>query len=301
MRWILATLLAIAAGVLVSSGVAAGDARATLLDDDRWVDVTAPVVQDPVVRDELAGMLVEGVAARLACRGTIAAVIVGSGVGDKAKALLRGKVEDALATEQVERAWMQTNRTAHREFVRAVRLDRDPGQDRLLDVAGLLDAIGARIDGEPAGARGGAQDACAATDDPGVQLVDPAVVSRAADAARVIHRTRSMPELLIIGGVLALLLSLACARPVTTLVMGGGAAAVLGIGWYGSRQGITDAIARQVGEADGRATATAIAEAALQPAFEHQLLVGVGGLAVVAAGVAAAVIRRSRRARPTSH
>ncbi|MCW2927734.1 MAG: hypothetical protein JWM86_1702 [Thermoleophilia bacterium] len=298
MRAVLALLLALVAGALVAGGVVAGDARATLLETDRWVEVTTPVLEQQPVREELATLLVDGVAARLACRGTIGSLFAASLAVEQAKRLLVGRIDTALGSARVRRAWAETNRTAHERFVRAARLDRSASEDRLLDVSLLLDSIGSVIDGKSTGSREGIDEACQVTEDPSVEVVDDSSLHRAADAARVLHRVRSAPEVLVVAAVILFLLSLAFVRPVTSIFGLGLGAATVGLGIWISDDGILEGVSSKVSEGSGGVLARAISEAALTPVFEHQLVVGMSGFGVMCLAAAIAIIRRARRPRP---
>jgi hypothetical protein len=276
-RTVAAALFAVVAGLLLSGGMVAKDARATLLDTPHWVDETRPVVSEPAVRTELSGLLVDGVAARLACRGTLESLLVNSGGGDRLRAELRRRVERAMASPQVRDAWVAANRTAHARFIHAVALDQEPGADRLVDVALLLDVVGGQVTPSSAGSSSGAG-SCQADS---VGLADPQVLHGAARAARQLHDHRRLPELLFGAGILAMVLSLACMVPAVTIGFAGLAAAASGLGWYLSRAGIFDAIVGDLQPGDGAVTVRAVAHAALDPAFTHQLAIGIAGVVAI--------------------
>jgi hypothetical protein len=299
MRTFAAAFLALLGAAFLVGGALAWDARATLLDTDRWVDVTSPVVEQPAVREELSGMLVKAVAARIACRGSLEALVVGSVLGDRAQDALEVRVEQALASKTVREAWVDANREGHERFVRAVRLDQEPSSDRLLDFASLLDVVadaadpGSSSTGAPSDAA--RSEACEQSDDASVQLVDPTLLRDAADAARAFHDQRRTPELLLIVGGVLIAFSLMFLRPLTTLAFVGGGCAALGLGFRASREDVLDAIVGDMERGDGAVSTRAIADAVLHPAFNHQLAIGVTGVVVVVIAVMLAVSRTRRR------
>jgi hypothetical protein len=292
-RSVLAAALAVLAGLLFAFAVAAGDARSTLLDTDRWVEVSAPVVEQQAVLHELAGLLVAGVAARLACRGGVEALLVGL-TPDRLRATLEAKVEQALASAKVAAAWRETNRSAHRSFVRAVALDRPPGEDRLLDVALLLDVVSARIaptDHDAGGSR------CARSAN-ATQFVSGDALHEAARAARALHDHRQLPRQLVVGAVLLLVASLLLLRPLVSLAAAGVGAAAFGLAVHAGGPALIDHATSGLEPGAGAVTARALADAASAPALEHQYWIGIGGIAVLGivaiAMVVRSIVRRGR-------
>jgi hypothetical protein len=130
-RWAGASAVLVVAAVLATAGVFAVYLRGQVLDTDTYVETVAPLGQDPVVRGAVAQRLTDELvtrsdltglanqlAGRLEAEGAPARLsdLVGplvSGVSS----FLNGKINQLMATERFETAWVNANRVAHEGLV----------------------------------------------------------------------------------------------------------------------------------------------------------------------------------------
>jgi hypothetical protein len=297
-RLVVATLLAVVGGLLAPAALLAWDAQGILLDTDRWVETSAPVIEDPAARTALATVVVDRASAQLACNGGLVGLAAGR-LGTRARAGAIAKLEEQLATDRARVAWRDANRDAHAEFVRAARSDTVALDDRLLDAGKLVElAAGAVVvlrhaDELLDGGDQGAADPCGR---PALAMVDGDGLRAAGLAARALEVASWLPTALAAASVALLLLALLVARRRTlalaTWVAVAGALAVAGLLL---RATLVDRLVDDIGSNAARELAAIVLDQALDAPEEHLRLVAVGAGVVMALVATAAVIAARRR------
>jgi hypothetical protein len=305
MRLATVVVLGAVAGLLAVALLLTLDARRMLLDTDAWTDSTAVVLEDDDARAALVGVVVDGMVERVTCRSTLAAIVVRSSVGERALARVSSEVDDVLRSDRATTLWRDANRSAHAAFVRAARTDRAVGDDRLLQVGGMLDRAATVTEIARVLTRGGddaesSDDGCGSSGER-LELLDPGAMRAAGDLARTLHDARWAPGVLAAAIAACLVLILLVARSVVRVgvgVVAAGLAAVAGA--FAVRTGIeehTGGLVDQIASPGVRDLARATIAAVLEPTSDHlrQLMVG-GGIVALAGGVVLAV-GAARRAR----
>ncbi|WP_076263298.1 hypothetical protein [Intrasporangium flavum] len=111
-RSLLATLLGLLAVVLLPVGLVAFWASTTLTDTDAFAQELGPVVSQPKVQDALADSVTTGV---------LDAIRLQPAVEGALEPVIRTEATKIVASSAVRKAWTESVRSAHEQFVAAMR------------------------------------------------------------------------------------------------------------------------------------------------------------------------------------
>jgi hypothetical protein len=130
-------VLLVLAGLLTSLTVATAWLRAEVLDPDAWTGTTATVIQDPVVRADVAALLAERVVDAVDIEGRLGALLpfplggLAGPLDDGATDLVARGTEALVGTDAFAGVWEDASRAAWTEVVRSLR-----GEGRATAVVG---------------------------------------------------------------------------------------------------------------------------------------------------------------------
>ncbi|WP_308408097.1 hypothetical protein [Streptomyces mayonensis] len=133
----LSAVLIVLACLLAPCGTLAGWAAYGLADTGRYVAATAPLADDPDVREAVAGPLGAGV---------VDEVAAGPGpVTGAVRLFVRDAARSFTRTEAFREGWVTANRTVHRAVLRALRDDSAAGRPVTVDLAPVTERVRDRL------------------------------------------------------------------------------------------------------------------------------------------------------------
>lgn len=133
----LSAVLIVLACLLAPCGTLAGWATYGLADTGRYVAATAPLADDPDVREAVAGPLGAGV---------VDEVAAGPGpVTGAVRLFVRDAARSFTRTEAFREGWVTANRTVHRAVLRALRDDSAAGRPVTVDLAPVTERVRDRL------------------------------------------------------------------------------------------------------------------------------------------------------------
>lgn len=278
LRGILSAILLVVGLGLVGVGVPTLWADRNVIDSDRWTDAVAPLIREPVVRDDVARALADPIADRLDLDSTL-------------RTLLLRATERVVATDTFADVWRTAVRTSHDYAVDALR-DKRTGvsvaeDGVVIDRADLVEALRPRLaeagvpfaDDIPAG-------------EGTIVLAEGPEVERAADVGRFVD---TVGPWALVAGVVVLVVGvlLARRRALALVVAGLGTVVVAAVLWFGL--GLGRDSTGPLDDVDGQERTAELVWAALSTSLEPMVLTtaAVGG-AVGVLGLVAWLVGRSR-------
>lgn len=119
-----------------------------LLDTDEWTDLSRDLLADEEIQEQLSNRIVDVFTANVAVGGAIDGA--GGGLEGAARDPLANGVAQALASPDVQTAWVQANETVHQQFVTSVRSDPgdlpSPDGDLTIELRPLVVSVGESLD-----------------------------------------------------------------------------------------------------------------------------------------------------------
>ncbi|MFI2366560.1 hypothetical protein [Promicromonospora sp. NPDC019610] len=164
-----AVVLILLGALLAPVGVVAAWAERTLTDTDRYVATVAPLAQDPVVQQAVAGRMTTAVMQRIdvgallkdvqdglnqrdiAPRAAQAITALEGPLTSGVESFVRNAADRVVESDQFENAWDQANRVAHEQLVQVMQGNEGDvvqvGQNGQLTIqlSGLIDVLKQRL------------------------------------------------------------------------------------------------------------------------------------------------------------
>ena len=109
--------------------------RRTLFDTDRYVDVVAPLAEDPAVQDYLARTVVVSIGSALGLEGRLDTALaeraprlqfLAAPISEAVRGFVEEKVRQVFASEAFADYWERANRFVHERLIAALRGEREP-------------------------------------------------------------------------------------------------------------------------------------------------------------------------------
>lgn len=136
-RWPVSVVLLVLGGVLLAGSVSAVWAARTVLDTDRYTETVTPLVDQPAIRESLATTAIDRLFTAVDVQTRVRealppnAAFLAEPISSNLQEVGVTTAEDALASDQFKKLWVQANRRAHQAILPALLGE---GTSKLFDV-----------------------------------------------------------------------------------------------------------------------------------------------------------------------